>query len=212
MNKKLLAKKIFNFKKNKKKITEQLIQLDEFLGMDNLKTDENLGNLQSGLSALSSVSAFIPALRPISLALAASTAGVNALRIGADENSTVPSTSGNLRTQQNMIGLGLSSMAATTRTGAALLQGLPWGIGSALANFARTNATSLNRFGGATVGLGSEWVKKLSDPVSNALGLPPIPGISDYLTRKQGLSREREDELARSPDRLALINAVNATR
>jgi len=211
MNKKLLATKILNFKKNKKNITEELTQLDEFLGMDNLNTDENLGKLQNGLSVLSSASALIPALRPLSIALSLATTGVNAFRGEADRNATVPSTSGTLPTQQNILRTGLGLQVAGTAAAQALLGAMPFGL-SALGTFAGRHAAAASRLSSGAMALGSEWIKRISDPVSNALGLPPIPGISDYLTRKQGLGQDRDYDVARSPDRLALINAVNAAR
>ena len=211
MNKKLLAKKILNFKKNKKNISEERSQLNEFLGMDNLNTDENLGKLQNGLSILSSASALIPALRPVAIALSLATTGVNAFRGEADRNGTVPSTSGTLETQQNILRTGLGAQLAGTTAVRGVLNALPFGM-QGLATFLGNHATAASRLGGGAIALGSEWIKRISDPVSNALGLPPIPGISDYLTRKQGLSQERDYELERSPDTMRLIQAVNAAR
>ena len=211
MNKKLLAKKILNFKKNKKNISEERSQLNEFLGMDNLNTDENLGKLQNGLSILSSASSLIPALRPVAIALSVATTGVNALRGEADRNGTVPSTSGNLETQQNILRAGLGAQLAGTGAVQGVLTALPFGL-QGLATFLGKHATAASRAGGGAMALGSEWIKRISDPVSNYLGLPPIPGISDYLTRKQGLSQQRDYELERSPDTLRLIQAVNAAR
>ena len=211
MNKKSLAKKILNFKKNKKNISEERSQLNEFLGMDNLNTDENLGKLQNGLSILSSASALIPALRPVAIALSLATTGVNAFRGEADRNATVPSTSGTLETQQNILRTGLGLQLAGTAAAQNLIRALPFGL-SSMAAFAQNHAVAASRLGSGAMALGSEWIKRISDPVSNYLGLPPIPGISDYLTRKQGLGQDRDYNVARSPDRLALINAVNATR
>lgn len=211
MNKKILAKKILNFKKNKKNISEERSQLNEFLGMDNLNTDENLGKLQNGLSILSSASALIPALRPVSIALSLATTGVNAFRGAADRNGTVPSTSGSLETQQNILRTGLGLQLAGTAAVQGIMGALPFGL-SSLAAFAQRHAATASRLGSGAMALGSETIKRISDPVSNYLGLPPIPGISDYLTRKQGLGQDRDYDVARSPDRLALINAVNATR
>lgn len=211
MNKKSLAKKILNFKKNKKNISEERSQLNEFLGMDNLNTDENLGKLQNGLSILSSASALIPALRPVAIALSLATTGVNAFRGEADRNATVPSTSGTLGTQQNILRTGLGLQLAGTAAVRGLVGALPFGL-AGLATFLGNHATAASRLGGGAMALGSEWIKRISDPASNYLGLPPIPGISDYLTKKQGLGQDRDYDVARSPDRLALINAVNAAR
>ena len=212
MNKKLLAKKILNFKKNKKNISEERSQLNEFLGMDNLNTDENLGKLENGLSILSSASALIPALRPVAIALSVATAGVNAFRGEADRNGTVPSTSGTLETQQNILRAGIGAQLGGTKAVRGLIGALPFAGMAGLATFLGSHATAASRLGGGAMALGSEWIKRISDPVSNYLGLPPIPGISDYLTRKQGLSQERDYELERSPDTMRLIQAVNAAR
>ena len=52
MNKKSLAKKIFNFKKNKKNISEEW-------------KDESLGHLQSALSTVSATASIIPGFTKI---------------------------------------------------------------------------------------------------------------------------------------------------
>lgn len=146
MNKKLLAKKIFNFKKNKKNISEERSQLDEFLGMD-LKTDKGLGDLQSGLSTASTiagVASLIPgpigfAARIASPALSAGAWAVNKTRVSLDAKGVVPSeTSPEALALQGKL-LGYASLAAGLNFPGAnkALQHLPHWAAGTFAQFGR---------------------------------------------------------------------------
>ena len=58
----------------------------------------------------------------------------------------------------------------------------------------------------------TEWVSQKADPITDALGIPNIPGISKRLTKKEPLSTRRTLDVARSADTLSLIAAANARR
>ena len=238
MNKKSLAKKIFNFKKNKKKITEEVTQLDEILGMGDLKSDEGLGNLQD---ILSGASLFLPGrARTIAAGLAAA---VNMGRTELDKSGIVPSKSGNLETQGQILmgrALGLGTRNRNTpnpntrnrntrnrNTGntetfgqnqhhaqtAVLFGALGNRANPLLGLGAVASGQSNNKFDDMLAFLSSsELARRHSDDVSNLLGIPGIPGISDRLTKKEPLSTRRTLDVARSADTLSLIAAANARR
>ena len=235
MNKKSLAKKIFNFKKNKKKITEEW-------------KDEGLGNLQDILSGASLILG--GRAKTIAAGLAAA---VNMGRIELDKTGTIPSKSGNLETQgQILMGrtLGLATRSRnpqlTTRSRNAqnrnygrrnsdpLLAGPapgPYGgdqhhaqnavLFGALGNRgnpllalgAVASGQSNNVFDDAVAVLGSsEIARRHVDDLSNSLGIPNIPGLSKQRTEKEPLSNVRKIEVTRAPTALAAISAANAMR
>ena len=199
MNKKLLAKKIFNFKKNKKKITEEW-------------KDEGLGHIQSALSTLSAAASIIPGINP-ALGLAAGGAAwvINRTRQELDANGVVPSRSGNLATQGKLISTGLGAQVAGTASGKQAINALPFGIGGVLS--LATNHPKLTKLGGAgSMFASTEWASEVADPVTNALGIPNIPGISKRLTKKEPLSKVRTIDVTRAPTALAAISAANAMR
>ena len=233
MNKKSLAKKIFNFKKNKKKITEEVTQLDEILGMGDLKSDEGLGNLQD---ILSGASLFLPGrAKTIAAGLAAA---VNMGRTELDKTGIVPSKSGNLETQgQILMGRALGLGTRNRNTGnrntrnrntdnpetfgqsqqhaqnAVLFGALGNRANPLLGLGAVASGQSNNKFDDMLAFLSSsELARRHSDDVSNLLGIPGIPGISDRLTKKEPLSTRRTLDVARSADTLSLIAAANARR
>lgn len=198
MNKKLLAKKIFNFKKNKKKITEEW-------------KDEGLGHLQSALSTISAAASVIPGLTKLGLATGGVAWVVNRTRQELDANGVVPSRSGNLATQGKLISTGLGAQVAGTTSGKQAINALPFGIGGVLS--LATNHPKLTKLGGAGSMLAStEWVSQKADPITDALGIPNIPGISKRLTKKEPLSKVRTIDVTRAPTALAAISAANAMR
>ena len=198
MNKKSLAKKIFNFKKNKKKITEEW-------------KDEGLGHFQSALSTLSAAASIIPGFTKLGLAAGGAAWVVNRTRQELDANGVVPSRSGNLATQGKLISTGLGAQVAGTTSGKQAISALPFGIGGVLS--LATNHPNLTKFGGAGSMLAStEWVSQKADPITDALGIPNIPGISKRLTKKEPLSKVRTIDVTRAPTALAAISAANAMR
>lgn len=146
MNKKLLAKKILNFKKNKKNISEERSQLDEFLGMD-LKTDKGLGDLQSALSTASAISGF-GALIPGPVGLAATVLSP-ALSLGAyatakaradlDRRGVVPSETSQegLATQAKILGYGTLLSGLMAPGASTVVQNIPKWWGGSLAMVGR---------------------------------------------------------------------------
>ena len=233
MNKKSLAKKIFNFKKNKKKITEEVTQLDEILGMGDLKSDEGLGNLQD---ILSGASLFLPGrAKTIAAGLAAA---VNMGRTELDKTGMVPSKSGNLETQGQILmgralGLGTRNRNTDNRNtrnrntrnsetfgqnqqhaqNAVLFGALGNRANPLLGLGAVASGQSNNNFDDVLAFLSSsELARRHADDLSNSLGIPGIPGISDRLTKKEPLSTRRTLDVARSADTLSLIAAANARR
>lgn len=209
MNKKSLAKKIFNFKKNKKKITEEW-------------KDEGLGNLQDILSGASLI---LPGrAKTIAATLAAA---VNMGRTELDKTGMVPSKSGNLETQGQILmgralGLATRNRNAQNRNfgGAqhhaqnAVLFGALGNRGNPLLALGGVaSGQSNNMFDDAVAVLGSsEIARRHADDVSNSLGIPNIPGISQRLTKKEPLTPRRTLDVARSPDALALIAATHQQR
>ena len=221
MNKKLLAKKIFNFKKNKKNISEERSQLDEFLGMD-LKTDKGLGDLQSALSTAATISSFGGFIPPIAVAsrTASATLGglayfVNKKRQELDAKGVVPSETGpeGLATQGTLIktaGLGLVAMAAPR----SILRAIPHWSGGSLARLAGTPGGQKWITGIAATSnlLSTEWTAKNADRITNRLGLPNIPGISKRLTKKAPYGTVPAFDVSRAPTTLDLVAAANASR
>lgn len=200
MNKKLLAKKIFNFKKNKKKITEG------WAG-----SDEVLGHIQSGLSTVSAAASIIPGLTKLGLVTGGLAWVVNRTRQELDANGVLPSKSGNLATQGKLITTGLGSQVAVTKSGKSALNALPFGIGGVLS--LATNHPTWTKFAGAGSMLAStEWAGDAADPVSRTLGIPQIPGISKRLTDKPELGVKRNIDVARDSNTLALIAATHQRR
>jgi len=199
MNKKSLAKKIFNFKKNKKKITEEW-------------KDEGLGHLQSALSTISAAASIIPGIKPtVGLVTGGLAWVVNRTRQELDANGVVPSKSGNLATQGKLISTGLGAQVAGTPSGRSAINALPFGIGGVLS--LATNHPTLTKLGGAGSMIAStEWAGEVADPVTDALGIPNIPGISKRLTKKEPLSKVRTIDVTRAPTALAAISAANAMR
>lgn len=210
MNKKILAKKIFNFKKNKK-ITEEVTQLDEILGMGDLKSDEGLGNLQSTLSTASAIASVIPQLRVPSLIAGGLSWAVNKTRRELDANGVVPSRSGNLDTQGNMILTGLGAIGSKTQLGSRVIRQLPF-VGGPISGIVSGLPGTSGVLGAGSMLASTEYVQNAADPISNALGLPNIPGVSKRLTKKEPLSTRRTLDVARSADTLSLIAAANARR
>ena len=146
MNKKLLANKILNFKKNKKNISEERSQLDEFLGMD-LKTDKGLGDLQSGLSTASTiatVASFIPgpiglAARVASPVLSGGAWAVNKTRVSLDAKGVVPSETSPeaLALQGKLLGYGALAAGMNIPGANKALQHLPHWAAGTVAQFGR---------------------------------------------------------------------------
>ncbi len=200
MNKKSLAKKIFNFKKNKKNISEEW-------------KDEGLGHLQSALSTVSAVSSILPGIgTKAGIVTGAASWVVNRTRQELDASGVVPSKSGNLATQGSMIAGALSSMALGTKTGVEAVRNIPFGVGPAIATVV-TKFPRVGKIGAAGAMLAStEWAGNIADPVSKTLGIPNIPGISKRLTRKEPISTTRQLDVARSSSRLDLIAAANKAR
>lgn len=228
MNKKSLAKKIFNFKKNKKKITEEW-------------KDEGLGNLQDILSGAS----FILTGRAKTIA-AGLAAGVNLARTDLDRTGTIPSKSGNLETQGQILmgrALGLTTRrqnlqnakqnakqntkqntkqnAGNNQFGSSQLHAQNAVLFGALGN--RTNpllalgavasGQSNNPFDDAISVLGSSEIgRQNADKITDMLGLPNIPGISKKRTEKPELGKETYMDITRAPTALAAISAANAMR
>ena len=155
MNKKLLANKILNFKKNKKNISEERSQLDEFLGMD-LKTDKGLGDLQSGLSTASTiatVASFIPgpigfAAKIASPVLSAGAYAVNKTRVSLDAKGVVPSETSPeaLALQGKMLGYGALAAGMNIPGSNKALQHLPHWAAGTFAHFGRYPSHITNRF------------------------------------------------------------------
>ena len=198
MNKKSLAKKIFNFKKNKKNISEEW-------------KDESLGHLQSALSTVSATASIIPGFTKLGLAAGGASWLVNRTRQELDANGVVPSRSGNLATQGKLISAGLGAQIVGTAVGKQAINALPFGVGGVFA--LATGKPTLTKFAGAGSMLAStEWVSQKADPVSDALGIPQIPGISKRLTKKEPLSTRRTLDVARSADTLSLIAATHQRR
>lgn len=212
MNKKSLAKKIFNFKKNKKKITEEW-------------KDEGLGNLQDILSG-ASVFLLHGKARTVAAGLAAA---VNMGRTELDRTGTVPSTSGNLESQGQILmgrALGLATRNRNTPNGntqnlggaqhhaqnavlfGALGRGNPLlGLGGVV------SGQSNNKFDDMLAFLSSsEIARRHADDITNSLGIPNIPGVSKQLTKKEPLSNVRTIDVTRAPTALAAISAANAMR
>lgn len=201
MNKKSLAKKIFNFKKNKKKITEGWAS-----------SDEVLGHIQSGLSTISAAASIIPGMKPgVGLVSGGLAWVVNRTRQELDANGVVPSKSGNLATQGKLISTGLGAQVAGTASGKQAINALPFGIGGVLS--LATNHPKMTKFGGAGSMIAStEWAREVADPVTDALGIPNIPGISKRLTDKPELGKVRNIDVARDSNTLALIAATHQRR
>ena len=221
MNKKLLAKKIFNFKKNKKNISEERSQLDEFLGMD-LKTDKGLGDLQSGLSTAATIASFggfIPPIAVASRAAAALLGGgayfVNKKRQELDAKGVVPSETGpeGLAMQGSLIktaGIGLAAMAAPR----SVLRAIPSMAGGSLARLAATprGRKWITGIAAGTNLASTEWAARNADPITDRLGLPNIPGISKRLTKKAPYGTVPAFDVSRAPTTLDLVAAANASR
>ena len=233
MNKKLLAKKIFNFKKNKKNISEERSQLDEFLGMD-LKTDKGLGDLQSALSTVSAISGF-GALIPGPVGLAASVVSP-ALSLGAyatakaradlDRRGVVPSETSQegLATQAKILGYGTLASGLMAPGASTVVQNIPKWWGGSLAMVGRHPvghplAGQLTRRGLGIVSTGSaatnlvstEWASKSADPIAKRLGLPNIPGLSKRFYRKGEYGTNSLFDLSRLTT-LDLVAAANQAR
>lgn len=155
MNKKLLANKILNFKKNKKNISEERSQLDEFLGMD-LKTDKGLGDLQSGLSTASTIAAvgaFVPgpigfAARVASPLLSAGAYAVNKTRVSLDAKGVVPSETSPeaLALQGKLLGYGALAAGLNFPRVDKALKHLPHWAAGTFAQFGRYPSHITNRF------------------------------------------------------------------
>jgi hypothetical protein len=221
MNKKLLAKKIFNFKKNKKNISEERSQLDEFLGTD-LKTDKGLGDLQSGLSTASTIASFGGFIPPIAVAsrftaalLGAGAYFVNKKRQELDAKGVVPSETGpeGLAMQGSLIktaGIGLVAMAAPR----SILRAIPHWSGGSLARIAGTPGGQkwITGIAAAPSLLSTEWAAKNADPLTDRLGLPNIPGISKRLTKKAPYGTVAAFDVSRAPTQLELVAAANASQ
>ena len=198
MNKKSLAKKIFNFKKNKKKITEEW-------------KDEGLNHLQSGLSTVSAVASIIPGLTTLGLATGGAAFVVNRLQQELDAAGVIPSKSGNLGTRGRLISASLGAQIVGTPVGKQAINALPFGVGGVFA--LATGKPTLTKFAGAGSMLAStDWVGKAADPVSRTLGIPQIPGISKRLTDKPELGVKRNQQVAASSNTLALIAATHQRR
>ena len=243
MNKKLLANKILNFKKNKKNkknISEERSQLDEFLGMD-LKTDKGLGDLQSGLSTASTIAAvgaFVPgpigfAARIASPLLSAGAYAVNKTRVSLDAKGVVPSETSPeaLALQGKLLGYGTLAAGLNFPGAQKALQHLPHWAAGTFAQFGRYPgkigrkrahplAGELTPMGRTVVTgavgvanlLSTEWAAKNADPITDRLGLPNIPGISKRLTKKAPYGTVPAFDVSRAPTTLDLVAAANASR
>ena len=152
-------------------------------------------------------------------------AAVNLARQELDKRGIVPSTSGDLKTQGNMLsGLAMGSILRNSVD----LHGAPgtsaiarWGLGAGVAAGLVPGLQGIAGIAGMTkIGVddlllsvaSSETLRRNADSISKATGLPLIPGLSKTLTQKQPLGTLPSVDVARSPNQLELVAAANASR
>ena len=187
-------------------------------------TDSSLGNAQDILSGISvvtnAITNKIPKLGAVSAVSAGLAAAVNMARGELDRTGIVPSASGNLDTQQKIL-LGRAIGIATKNSpnaqhmaqSYALFGGVGTGNNPALMLGGMISGQSKNSVDDVMTALGSsEFIRKNSDKISSALGIPVIPGISTMMTTKVPTEKERSLETQIGPNALDLMHAANNRR